>query len=381
MAKKQHNAEDSMQQQDDLLQRRIQTLIKWLGLLVTLTLSKRFVAMILLSLEFSINRVMELTQLSDRTVYDIKRKMNKQTPEAIAVLLQIKSGRGRKGALTDVEDEIIAEVNSNNYVSHQHIADMIKEKFKITTNRWSVRNLLKKKRMKRLKVGSLPAKANVKEQRAFYEEKLLPLMKKAQDGLGTLLFMDASHFVMGCDYLGYIYCMVRRWITTFSGRKRYNVLGSLNFVTKRVITVANDTYITSAQVCEMLEKIALEYAGQEIYVILDNAKYQKCAVVTERAKKLNINLVYIPPYSPNLNLIERLWKFVKNKLRLRFWDNFSLFSSTIDGIIASTTGENKEKIDSLIGEKVQLFDEGKQELRQVTENSYEFVNIRAQDVA
>ena len=177
------------------------------------------------------------------------------------------------------------------------------------------------------------------------------------------------------------YCMVRRWITTFSGRKRYNVLGSLNFVTKRVITVANDTYITSAQVCEMLEKIALEYAGQEIYVILDNAKYQKCAVVTERAKKLNINLVYIPPYSPNLNLIERLWKFVKNKLRLRFWDNFSLFSSTIDGIIASTTGENKEKIDSLIGEKVQLFDEGKQELRQVTENSYEFVNIRAQDVA
>ena len=131
MAKKQHNAEDSLQQ-DDLLQRRIQTLIKWLGLLVTLTLAKRFVAMILLSLEFSINRVMELTQLSDRTVYDIKRKMNKQTPEAIAVLLQIKSGRGRKGALTDVEDEIIAEVNSNNYVSHQHIADiadMIKEKF------------------------------------------------------------------------------------------------------------------------------------------------------------------------------------------------------------------------------------------------------------
>ena len=53
MAKKQHNAEDSMQQQDDLLQRRIQTLIKWLGLLVTLTLAKRFVAMILLSLEFS----------------------------------------------------------------------------------------------------------------------------------------------------------------------------------------------------------------------------------------------------------------------------------------------------------------------------------------
>ena len=171
-------------------------------------------------------------------------------------------------------------------------------------------------------------------------------MEKAKKGLVTLLFLDASHFVMGCDYLGYVYCIVRRWITTFSGRKRYNVLGSLDFVTKRVLTVTNDTYITSAQVCEILEKIASEYAGQVIYVILDNVRYQKCAVVTERAKELNIHLVYIPPYSPNLNLIERLWKFVKNKLRIQFWDNFSLFSSRIDAIVASTTGENKEKIDS-----------------------------------
>ena len=227
----------------------------------------------------------------------------------------------------------------------------------------------------------MPAKADVKAQRAFYEETLLPLMEKAKKGLVTLQFLDASHFVMGCDYLGYIYCMVRRWITTFSGRKRYNVLGSLDFVTKRVLTVTNDTYITSAQVCEILEKIAFEYAGQVIYVILDNARYQKCAVVTERAQELNIHLVYIPPYSPNLNLIERLWKFVKNKLRIQFWDNFSLFSSRIDAIVASTTGENKEKIDSLIREKVQLFDEAKKELRQITENSYEIVQTKTQDVA
>ena len=143
MAKKQHDPETSMQQVD-LLPRRIQTLTKWLALLVTLTLAKMFVAMILLSLDFSINRVMELTQLSDRTVYDIKRKMAKQPPEDMARLLQIKPGSGRKGALTGIEDEIIAEVNTNNYVSYQHIADMVKEKFKITTNRWSVRNLLKK---------------------------------------------------------------------------------------------------------------------------------------------------------------------------------------------------------------------------------------------
>ena len=68
------------------------------------------------------------------------------------------------------------------------------------------------------------------------------------------------------------------------------------------------------------------------------------------------------------------------KLRIQFWDNFSLFSSRIDAIVASTTGENKEKIDSLIREKVQLFDEAKKELRQITENSYEIVQNKAQDV-
>lgn len=224
-----------------------------------------------------------------------------------------------------------------------------------------------------MKVGSLPAKADVKAQREFYEEKLLPLMTKAKEGLVALLFLDASHFVMGCDFLGHIYCLVRRWITTFSGRKRYNVLGALDFVTKRVLTVANDTYITSVQVCELLEKIALEYAGKKVHIILDNARYQKCDVVTDCAKKLNIVLEYIPPYSPNLNLIERFWKFVKNQLRIRFWDDFSLFRSTIDNIVDSTTGKNREKIETLIGKKVQLFDDDGRKLRKVTANTYELV--------
>ncbi|MDR3165030.1 MAG: IS630 family transposase, partial [Synergistaceae bacterium] len=83
-------------------------------------------------------------------------------------------------------------------------------------------------------------------QRDYYDTILLPLMTKAKENELTLLFLDASHFVMGCDFLGYIYGKTRRFIKTFSGRKRYNVLGALNFVTKKVTTVANDTYITAA---------------------------------------------------------------------------------------------------------------------------------------
>ena len=180
-------------------------------------------------------------------------------------------------------------------------------------------------------------------------------MDRAKSGKATLLFVDASHFVMGCDFLGYIYGKVRRFIKTYSGRRRYNVLGALNFVTKKVTTVSNDAYITASEICDLLRKVAAEYAGKPIHLFLDNARYQKCAVVSELAAKLGIQLVFIPPYSPNLNLIERLWKHVKNRLRTKYYDDFSAFQQKIDTIVDSTDKCDNAIINRLIGEKVQLY--------------------------
>ena len=105
----------------------------------------------------------------------------------------------------------------------------------------------------------------------------------------------------------------------------------------------------------MLRKIAEAYLGKSIHVILDNARYQKCKAVLELAAQLHIQLVYLPPYSPNLNLIERLWKFVKSELRAKYYDDFGIYQQAIDSIISSTAHENKERINKLIGEKVQLY--------------------------
>lgn len=186
------------------------------------------------------------------------------------------------------------------------------------------------------------------------------------NGTISLLFLDASHFVMGCDFLGRIYCKTRRFVKTFSGRQRYNVLGAIDYVSKKVLTVANDSYITATEVCDMLRKIAAEHAEKEVYLILDNARYQKCQDVQELARQLNIHLEYIPPYSPNLNLIERLWKFVKSELSSKYYDDFNVFRQRIDSIISSTSGESKSKIDKLIGNGVQLF----RNLVPVCENTY-----------
>lgn len=180
-------------------------------------------------------------------------------------------------------------------------------------------------------------------------------MEKAKKGNAALLFLDASHFVMGCDFLGHIYGRVRRYVMTFSGRLRYNVLGAMDYVTKKVLVVTNDSYITATEVCDMLRKIAAEYGEKEVHLVLDNARYQKCQVVRELAEQLGIHLDYIPPYSPNLNLIERLWKFVKKELASKYYADFDAFKQKIDAAIDSTGGKNKPKIDKLMGKGVQLF--------------------------
>jgi transposase len=91
-------------------------------------------------------------------------------------------------------------------------------------------------------------------------------------------------------------------------------LGALNAVTLEVITVCNDTYIESWCVVELLFKLRQKrQVGVPISVVLDNAPYQACWLVRNAAKLLGIDLVFLPPYSPNLNLIERLWKFVRKK--------------------------------------------------------------------
>jgi transposase len=147
-------------------------------------------------------------------------------------------------------------------------------------------------------------------------------------------------------------------------------------MTKKVTTVTNDTYITAAEVCEMLWRVAAEYAGKPVHIVLDNARYQKCEVVRNLAQELGIVLHYIPPYSPNLNLVERLWKHVKARLRSKYYDRFDDFKDTIDSIIEDTSKGSKKLIDKLIGELVQIFDT----LVPINENSFVVKNVDKEKV-
>lgn len=169
------------------------------------------------------------------------------------------------------------------------------------------------------------------------------------------MWVDASHFVLA-SFLGWIWCFARMHVKAASGRQRYNVLGALNAVTHELITEINTTYINALSICALLRKIASAGVGLPITLVLDNARYQKCALVQDLAKELGIELLYLPSYSPNLNLIERLWKFMKQEaLNSRTLQDFAKFKEAIDGCIAQLPTKHKSKLETLMTHNFQTW--------------------------
>lgn len=158
------------------------------------------------------------------------------------------------------------------------------------------------------------------------------------------------------SYLGWLWCFTRVLVRAPSGRQRFNVLGALNAITHQLVTVTNDSSINSLSVCALLEKIALLGLQGSVTLVMDNARYQRCRLVMAKAKELEIELLFLPPYSPNLNLIERLWKFVKKEcLYATYYENFGLFKQAITACLSETTGRHQLALNTLLTLAFQTF--------------------------
>ena len=155
-------------------------------------------------------------------------------------------------------------------------------------------------------------------------------------------------------FLGFVWCFERLFVRAPSGRKRFNVLAALNAITHEVITITNDSYINALSVCELLQKLTALGLSIPITLVLDNARYQKCLLVQDLARSLGIDLLFLPSYSPNLNLIERFWKFVKRKcLYSKYYNDFSLFQVAISSCIDNAHIQHKNELKSLLSLRFQ----------------------------
>jgi transposase len=202
----------------------------------------------------------------------------------------------------------------------------------------------------------IPARADPDEQAAYLENVLEPRLAEARAGERAVFFVDAAHFVLA-PFLGFLWSLTRLFIQAPSGRQRFNVLGALNAITHELITVTNDTYINAESVCALFAQLAALNRGIPITLILDNARYQKCALVMTTAASLHIELCFLPAYSPNLNLIERLWKFVKKEcLYSHYYADFATFKAAIMDCLSQTHSTHQAALDTLLTLRFQTFE-------------------------
>jgi transposase len=198
---------------------------------------------------------------------------------------------------------------------------------------------------------------HIEAQATFHDAELKPCLDAALAGDGHVFFVDAAHFVFG-TFLCCLWSFTRIFVRAASGRQRFNVLGAWNAVTRELIAVTNTTVVNTETMCELLRKIAALGLTGPITLVLDNARYQRNAVVQTLATQLGITLLYLPSYSPNLNLIERLWKFIKRRaLYGRYHPTFAQFQAAIQEVLDGLSTTHAEKLKSLMTLKFQRFED------------------------
>lgn len=264
-------------------------------------------------------------------------------------------GSRRHSEVADYRVLIAADFRQPPPASVAEAAQRIEQLTGLKRGPTQVRQFLKSLGMKPRKVGQIPAKADVAAQEAFKTAEVEPRLAEAQAGQRLVFFRDAAHFVFA-PFLGVVWCFTRLFVKAPSGRQRVNVLAALNATTHELFTVTNLTYLTSVTVCELLRLLAGTHPGVPLTIVLDNARYQRCQLVQNLAQSLGIELLFLPPYSPNLNLIERFWKFVKKQcLYSKYYADHHAFEQAIRTCIAQAPTHHRAALASLLTLKFQTF--------------------------
>jgi transposase len=175
----------------------------------------------------------------------------------------------------------------------------------------------------------IPGKANKEQQERFLEE-LQELESELQPS-DEILYMDGVHPQHNSKpAYGWFEKGVDIHLKANSGRQRININGALNRDSLDVTIHAADS-VNAQSTIELFKKLEMQYRqAKRIVIVCDNASYYKSKLVSEYLKESKIELKFLPPYSPNLNLIERLWGFMNRKIRdNKYFEKFGEFKDTI----------------------------------------------------
>ena len=304
----------------------------------------------------------QLAALAGVSLRTVGRYLNEYFEGGLAPLRRC-HWRGPTSALAEHEQSLEAYFWDHPPQTAKQAAAVLAEQTGIQRGLTQVRAFLKYSlglSFRKVAAIPVPPKLTIEEharvQAEFLEKKLQPRLREARAGLRTVYFVDAAPFVWA-PFLGSLWCLARWFVRSATGRRRYNVLGALNAVSHEMIRVTNEGYVNAQSVCTLLRTVAAARVGVPLTLVLDNAKYQRCELVQSLASSLHLELLFLPSYSPNLNLIERVWRFVrKRSLNSTYHASFEQFQGAIDNCLENLGTKHKKDVATLLVHKFQTFE-------------------------
>jgi len=232
---------------------------------------------------------------------------------------------------------LVNHLEQHTYLYAKDIVHYVKSVFDVTYTVAGMTNFLKTHNFSYKKPAIIPGKMNYDAQKTWvkkYEE-----LKNTLSSNETICFIDGVHPTHNSKLAyGWIRKGKRKELRTNTGRQRLNLSGAIDIFSKKVIVEQYET-LNAASIIKFLQTLEIFYPEvNKIHVFCDNAKYYKNNVVDKYLKTSKIKLHFLPPYSPNLNPIERLWKFVNEKILYnKYYEKFIDFKNALFGFFKILT--------------------------------------------
>ena len=310
----------------------------------------RIKAVLLLDDGYSYSKVAEIVLLDDQTIRNYQTIF---TQQGISGLLKTDYNGGLSALSAQQQSDLKDHIANNTYSSSTAIVEYVKQAYCIEYSNSGMVHLLERLGFVYKKTKLVPGKADAKKQQKFLQE--YHQLKEQINSNDELLFMDGAH-PQHNPVSSYAWIMKgqEKEIPTNTGRKRININGAINI--KNYDTIAReDERINAQSTIELLKQIEDAYpAASNIYIIIDDARYYRAQIVCQFLKKSRIQFKFLPPYSPNLNLIERLWKFLKKKvINNCYYESYDVFKKTVMAFFENITDYHDELV-TLLNEKFQI---------------------------
>jgi len=312
----------------------------------------RIKVIFLLDKGYSSTKISDILLIDLNTITKWKRSFNEKTSLSDWFQSNYKSYEGK---LSDSDLELVSNfVEANLITDSKEVVDFIEKTFEKTYSKSGICRLLDRLGFSYKYTSLFPSKYDKEAQREFNNEYL-----ELQENLSSdevLGFVDGVHPQHNTRVSkAWIKKGEQKEIKSNTGRRRININGFYDANNQEIIW-QEDQKLNTENTIRFFKKIEAYYSDKKkVYLIIDNARYYRNKDVLSYIENSNLELKFLPPYSPNLNLIERLWKFLRKKvINSRYYEKFNDFRNAIFGFLESANSM-KTELKSFIGNKLHLF--------------------------